>query len=130
MVLFTLRRWMHRLSRTSRSGRRSGRGRSRGGPRYRPELGRLEDRLAPAVIAWDGGAGTFNWNDAARSHCLTPVRSQTNMLTFPLVPRRYPPGRSSFPVLPRTGSSLLFLTMRGPHCKRSSPAGRHSEKTA
>ncbi len=25
---------------------------------------RLEDRIEPAVIAWDGGAGTFNWADA------------------------------------------------------------------
>ena len=40
---------------------------SRGGPRYRPELERLEDRLAPATITWDGGpSGTStNWNTAA-----------------------------------------------------------------
>src|SRR5436309_8909675 len=30
----------------------------------RPRVERLEDRLAPAV-AWDGGAGTLRWGDAA-----------------------------------------------------------------
>src|SRR5262249_54004316 len=31
---------------------------------YRPWLEVLEDRLAPAVVNWDGGGGDFNWNNA------------------------------------------------------------------
>ena len=33
-------------------------------PWTRLAVERLEDRTAPAVIQWDGGAGTFNWADA------------------------------------------------------------------
>jgi len=32
---------------------------------HRPRLLALETRTTPAVILWDGGAGTFNWADAA-----------------------------------------------------------------
>src|SRR5438046_1553940 len=31
---------------------------------FRPQLLLLEDRIAPATVHWDGGASTFNWNDA------------------------------------------------------------------
>jgi Ca2+-binding RTX toxin-like protein len=31
----------------------------------RRELEALEDRTTPAIVTWDGGAGTFDWNDAA-----------------------------------------------------------------
>jgi Ca2+-binding RTX toxin-like protein len=31
----------------------------------RRELEALEDRTTPATVTWDGGAGTFDWNDAA-----------------------------------------------------------------
>src|SRR3954452_7250098 len=33
--------------------------------RRRPSVESLESRCLLAIITWDGGAGTFNWNEAA-----------------------------------------------------------------
>jgi hypothetical protein len=60
MFLPPLRSLVRRLAGPSRRGR-SGEARVS----FRPELLRLEDRLAPAIVVWDGGpqgTGT-NWND-------------------------------------------------------------------
>jgi hypothetical protein len=63
MFAASLRSWVQRTFAISKQARRSGRGR----PRFRPRLDALEERLAPAVVVWDGGplgTGT-SWNDPA-----------------------------------------------------------------
>ncbi|HXG10201.1 MAG TPA: cohesin domain-containing protein [Gemmataceae bacterium] len=58
MLPSALQRLVNRLSRPARR-------RLRGRPPYRPTFDRLEDRLAPAVINWDGGGDGTTWTQAA-----------------------------------------------------------------
>src|SRR5262245_60037221 len=59
MFLSTWRRWLKRLARKSNPGRGLSSSRSQRLPHRRPEIEVLEDRLAPAVAAYEVPTGTI-----------------------------------------------------------------------